>query len=126
MTLGEVAEAIGAELVFGFRRYLDAEGPRFVDVADDLVQYCRGEAEGTDLQLSDSHDLPLAQAIAEEELALETGFDEDGLPFDGGERRFFPVAGDPGGQAEARGEGDAVGLDAVAWLARWDIEATDM
>jgi len=61
------------------------------EVAEDLVAYCKGEREGTDLQLSDSHDLPRAEAVAEEELAIERGFDEDGLPFDESDQRYFEL-----------------------------------
>ncbi len=59
-----------------------------MSVARDLVDYCRGDVEGTDLQLSDSRDLPLAQSIAEEEIAMERGAGEDGLPFGPEDARY--------------------------------------
>jgi hypothetical protein len=81
-------EAFSQEEVFNLERYLDSQEMRIVSVTRDLVDYCRGEVEGSDLQLSDSRDLPLAQAIAEEELALERGADEEGLPFTPEDARF--------------------------------------
>jgi hypothetical protein len=77
--------------VFNIEAYLDIEEERVEMVPRDLIDYCRGDVEGTDLQLSDSKDLPLAQAIAEEELAVERGADEDGLPFGPDDARFHRV-----------------------------------
>jgi hypothetical protein len=77
--------------VFNTLAFCRADTGEFILVAQDVVDYCRGAIEGTDLQLSDSHDLPNAQAIAEELEALEQGYDEDGLPYGPDDRQFFPI-----------------------------------
>lgn len=87
----DLEEAFRAEPVFNLRSCLDAETGEVFEIAEDLIAYCRGEREGTDLQLSDSHDLPRAEAVAEEEIASEQGFDAEGLPFEPSDRRYFPV-----------------------------------
>ena len=101
--------------VFNLDAFLDSEEGRVEMVARDLIDYCRGDVEGTDLQLSDSKDLPLAQAIAEEELALERGADEDGLLFGREDARFHRVPR-PGPRLAA--ELDAMRED---WLAQVNI-----
>jgi len=90
-TRDAIVSIMAQEEVFNLVAYLDAEEMRVVMVARDLIDYCRGDVEGTDLQLNDSRDLPVAQAIAEEEIALERGMDEDGLAFAAEDARFHRV-----------------------------------
>ncbi|MDK2972421.1 MAG: hypothetical protein PWP23_2176 [Candidatus Sumerlaeota bacterium] len=91
ITREKLAQAFAAFEVFGFQSYLDAETGSVTEIADDVLDYCRGEGEGTDLQLSDSRELPTAQQIARELQWLEQGFDEEGLPFTPADQRFFPL-----------------------------------
>ena len=110
--LDELVDALAEPEVHNLRVFLDALEARLLEVAADLVDYCRGDAEGADLQLCDSHDLPLAQAIAEEEEAAATGYDVDGLPVEPAERRFHEVIREPAGMAP-----DAAREAAVLWMA---------
>lgn len=91
LTMDELLEAFGTAEVFNMLSFLDSQSGEIVTVAADVLEYCRGGHDGIDLQLSDSHDLPLAQAIAEETASLERGHDDEGLPFTPEDRRFFPV-----------------------------------
>lgn len=114
----DLVEAFAQPEAFNLRVFLDAAEGVLVEVAADLVDYCRGDQEGADLQLSDSHELPLAQAIAEEEIAAEAGFDADGLPFDPDERRFFEVPQLSGGRPPGAAE-----RAARSWLAEHGLGA---
>jgi hypothetical protein len=99
-TRAALIEALSREETFNLERYLDAEEWRLVTVARDLIDYCRGEVEGTDLQLSDSRELPLAQLIADEEIATERGTDEEGLPFGPEDARYHRLPRVPSPQAD--------------------------
>ena len=85
--------------VYNIRVFLDAETGELLDVPGDLIDYCLGHGEGTDLQLSDSHDLPAAQRIAGEIGWLAQGFDDEGMAFGTEDQRFLPIE-PAGGAAE--------------------------
>lgn len=116
LTFEQLVEHFAAHDVYHTQSFVDTQTGEALTIAEDLIDYCRGAREGTDLQLSDSHELPAAQAVAEELTWLEQGFDEDGLPYGAADRRYFPIerlGGQPGAQIE----------DAVReWLARWELE----
>jgi hypothetical protein len=119
MTFEEVVEALGGFELFGISVWLDADTGRVLEVPQDVLDYCAGRVEGTDLQLSDSFDLPAAQAVADELRWLEQGFDEEGLPFGPGDRRFFPLPrlGDQDEKERARA--------ATEWLAQQDLQPAE-
>lgn len=102
--------------IYNLRAFLDAESGHLVEVPEDLIDYCMGRDEGTDLQLSDSHELPLAQRIAEEVRWLEQGFDDDGVGFDAQDQRYFPIQ-PVGGLPEAD-----VLRHVEKWLDEWDLQ----
>ncbi|MCB2154724.1 hypothetical protein KQI84_07530 [bacterium] len=84
-------EAFSGFTVYNVRFFLDAEDGAIIQVPHDVVEYCLGRGEGTDLQLSDSHDLPLAQRIADEIQWLAQGFDDEGMIFEQDDQRYFPI-----------------------------------
>jgi hypothetical protein len=118
ITLGQLTDALEAEGVFNIVRYLDAETGDVLELYEDVLAYCRGEREGTDLQLSDTFMLTHAQSVAEEQLALDRGFDEDGLPFGPEDRRYLPL--EFADFAGLRGEALA-----RAWLEEHGLEIGD-
>jgi len=119
ITRQDLLDQLASFEVFNTVAFFDSETNTVVELAEDVVDYCRGEVEGTDLQLSDSHELPLAQAVAEELDAAESGFDSDGVPFDESDRRFypFPRLGDAG-ESTRREELDK-------WLEEYQLRCED-
>ena len=105
--------------VFNSRAFLDVETGETFDVAGDLIDYCRGNTEGTDLQLCDSHDLPRAQAVAEELDCLEAGFDEEGMPFGAEDQRYFPIP------RLGTGEEEALAAAVDEWLEEHELMLGD-
>lgn len=119
VSAGVLVEVSRAHDVYHTHAFLDADSGMVYTIADDLIDYCRGDREGTDLQLSDSHDLPVAQAVAEEMIALEKGFDAEGLPYGEADRRYFPLP--RLGEADEEQARSAVS----DWLKRWNLETSD-